>query len=116
MISKNESIEKLFDKKIDLRKTAIVEMNDSTLSAKNYVIGNAAISTYTANKVVVDTHNSGEGFLVLLDSYYPTWKAKICNKQESECKETSIYITNYNFRGIVIPAGNYHVVFYNSLL
>ena len=55
------------------------------------------------------TNNVGEGFLVLTDSYYPTWQASI------DGKETKIYLTDYNFRGIIVPKGEHTVEFYDKL-
>ena len=49
------------------------------------------------------------GFLVLTDSYYPTWHAAVDGVEEK------IYRTDYNFRGIIIPAGKHKVEFHNSL-
>lgn len=114
--NKNESVQKLFDNRIDLKKTAIVEMNDRLVDAGKFENGTATITMYTPNKVTITTNNSEEGFLVLMDSYYPTWKAKVCYGEEEQCADAKIYITNYNFRGIVVPKGSNSIVFYNSLL
>ncbi|OGH08830.1 MAG: hypothetical protein A2152_03360 [Candidatus Levybacteria bacterium RBG_16_35_6] len=61
------------------------------------------------NKIIIETKNDEEGFLVLADSFYPTWHVKI-DKDES-----FIYRTDYNFRGIVVPKGTHKIEFYNSL-
>lgn len=68
--------------------------------------GVAVIKKYLANEVLIQTKNVGQGFLVLLDSYYPDWKASV------DGAPTKIYITDYTFRGVIIPAGEHIVKFY----
>jgi uncharacterized membrane protein YfhO len=72
-------------------------------------LGRADVVNYEATKIELETNNIGEGFLVLTDSYYPTWHAKI------DGKETQIYLTDYNFRGIIVPKGKHVVQFYDTL-
>jgi uncharacterized membrane protein YfhO len=50
----------------------------------------------------------GQRFLVLTDSFYPTWKAHI------DGKPTQIYLTDFSFRGVVVPSGDHHVEFINT--
>lgn len=111
--SKNESIQMMFNKDINLEKTAVVEIeeeNTSKIPTMKLSIGNAKINQYGENKIIVSTDNPSEGFLVLTDSFYPTWKAKI------DGEATKIYRTDYNFRGVVVPGGKHMVVFYPTLL
>ena len=103
---KSDAIEKMFTD-MDFSKTAVVE--DSGFS-NQFSVGKSTIIDYSDNEVIVQTDNQESGFLVLLDSFYPTWKAKI------DGKDTKIFITNYNFRGIAVPAGKHTVRFYISLL
>lgn len=103
---KQEVIEKMFV--LDLKKTAVVQA--STLRNKKYSLGKAVITEYNENDIVIDTENEGEGFLVLTDAYYPTWRAKIDGKM------VTVYKTNYTFRGIVVPKGKHKILFYTSLL
>ena len=58
---------------------------------------------------MIETENGSTGFMVLTDSFYPTWKATI------DGKGTKIYRTDYNFRGIIVPAGNHKIEFYDTL-
>ncbi|HVZ67433.1 MAG TPA: YfhO family protein [Patescibacteria group bacterium] len=102
-------IEKLIDTKDLLSNTAFVETNDN-LANKKINKGNAKIVTYSPNRVIINTDNSGDGFLVLTDAYYPTWKVKI------DGVDKKIYITDYAFRGVFIPKGKHTVEFYNNLL
>jgi hypothetical protein len=54
---------------------------------------------------VVRTTSAHDGFLVLLDPYYPGWVATV-DGQESE-----IYRADYLFRGVYVPAGERTVRF-----
>ena len=63
----------------------------------------------SANKIEVNVENEGEGFLVLTDSFYPTWSVNI------DGIDSQIIRTNYNFRGVVVPAGSSKVIFTNHL-
>lgn len=107
---KQMAINLLFDKEFPLKFRAVVENdgNGDNLSAV-WSVGKTNIISYEENKVLIDTDNQGEGFLVLTDSFYPTWHAKI------DGKETKIYRTDYNFRGIIVPSGKHNIEFYDSL-
>ena len=113
VIDKKEVIKKMFDRNISLRDTAVIESSAGVdiNSPQGCIKCEALISYYSANKIVVKTDNQqNEGFMVLTDSFYPTWNVKI---DETVSK---IYVTDFNFRGVVVPAGKHEVVFYNSLL
>jgi hypothetical protein len=105
---KNQEISSLFDAKINLHTTAVVEdwNNESTtLSA-----GSAKVINYQANSVSIETQSSGDSFLVLTDTFYPTWHVMVDGKAEK------IYRTDYNFRGVILTKGIHHVIFLDSLL
>lgn len=102
---KNESIGLLFSNKEKLNLTAIVE----GFKNSSWSLGEAQILSYKENKVLVKTKNEGDGFLVLTDSFYPSWHVKI------DGKSSQIYRTDYNFRGIVVPGGSHAVEFYITL-
>jgi uncharacterized membrane protein YfhO len=82
---------------------------DKQLFKSNWDLGDAQIISYGDNKVVIQINNSGAGFLVLTDSDYPTWHATI------DGNKTPIYLTDYNFRGIITPKGVHTIEFYDSL-
>ena len=112
---KNEAISAMFDKDFDARKMAVVEVVENSRGVLSdpplrWTRGEAEIIAYTENKIVINTKNEGEGFLVLTDSFYPTWRAKIDNVT------TEIYRTDYNFRGVVVPNGSHRVEFYTIAL
>jgi hypothetical protein len=80
----------------------------------HYASGSAEILTYTPSKVRIHVSTEGNGFLVLTDSYYPTWSAALYQDNEY-IQFLPIFRTNYNFRGVVVPAGEHIVEFTNSL-
>ena len=112
--TKQEAIDLLFSE--DLSKVAIVE--NPALSLDGVVVkGEATITEYTASRVIVNTESRTPGFLVLTDSYYPTWDVKVCNNDnEFQCTRLAIHLTDYQFRGVFVPAGKHSVIFENSLL
>lgn len=111
--NKQETIDFIFEHKINLRDYASVEFIDKKSGLKDEYefdrYAKSEIVKYEANRVEIKTQNKYEGFLVFADSYYPTWHAKV------DEKETVIYLTDYVLRGIVVPAGSHSIVFYNSL-
>lgn len=112
--NKHQAIDKMFDKQIDLKNTAIVENWDKINIG--LAEGTARIMKYNENTVDILVKSKGDSFLVLTDTFYPIWHAQICDTDKNKCSKTKIYITDYNFRGVIIPKGNHKVVFYNSLL
>lgn len=105
---KREAIRGIFENQ--LNNIAIVENPDSKLrDIKDIAVGKASIIHYSENKIIIETENSGIGFLVFTDSFYPTWKVKIDSIEEN------IYKTDYNFRGIIVSSGKHKIEFYNSL-
>lgn len=105
--SKQEEINAIYSNN-PLRHRAVVSTMDSSFS-RTWSVGKASVVNYAQNKVSINTSNKAEGFLILTDSFYPTWKAKIDGNQ------TQIYLTDYNFRGIIIPKGEHKIIFYDTL-
>lgn len=108
--SKQSAIDQLFNVKYQLNSMATVEnVSDKGLFIKSWSSGTAQIVNYTPNIVIIKTQNGGEGFLVLTDSFYPSWHATV------DGMPTKIYLTDYNFRGIIVPKGEHTIVFQDSL-
>lgn len=105
--TKEEAMAALYDLRDSLDEIAVVEEMDR--NPVEFNIGTAEIIKYEENKISIETKNEGEGFLVLTDSFYPTWKARI------DEKEVKIYLTDFNFRGVVVPSGIHKIEFYNNL-
>jgi len=106
--NKKESIKMLFDPSVNLVQTGIIENGSGGLNV-SWSVGSANIIQYSANKIIIDTENEDAGFLVLTDTFYPTWKASV------DKKLAKIYVTDYNFRGIIVSSGKHRVEFYNFL-
>ncbi|HSX09863.1 MAG TPA: YfhO family protein [Candidatus Saccharimonadales bacterium] len=106
--TKQEAIDLLFNQKINLHTTAIVEGVSKSLT--NLSNGSATITDYQPNSVAVDTKSNGNSFLVLVDTFYPSWHVTV------DGKDQVIYQTDYNFRGVEVPKGNHHIIFSDSLL
>lgn len=108
--SKQEAIDAMFDVNYQFNSRAIVEeVENNELFKENWSIGSIEIKSYKDNKIILETSNKEDGFLVLTDSYYPSWHATV------DGKETKIYITNFNFRGIIVPKGTHTIEFNMSL-
>jgi hypothetical protein len=86
-------------------KVALVE-EPLTFKVKNLDAGNSAkIVKSTNTNIEVKVSSSSPAFLILSDTYYPGWEAKIDDKR------THIFQTNYVLRGVLIPSGTHLVKF-----
>ena len=61
---------------------------------------------YHPNRVEIQTRQNGSGFLVLLDAYYPGWKATVNGN------EITVLRGNHFFRALPLSEGSHQVVFY----
>jgi len=106
---KYDAIGKLFEHEDNLDLDVIVEGANYQRFDKMWSTGSVEITKYSANEVRLSVDNDEEGFLVLTDTYYPTWKAEV------DGVPTEIFIANYNFRGVIVPAGSKEVIFTNHI-
>lgn len=60
---------------------------------------------YSPNRVHIETSQNEEGFLVLLDTFFPGWKVEVDGKPEH------IYRANYFYRGVKLAPGNHRIEF-----
>lgn len=102
-ISEREEVSKMLS--ADLSKIAFSD----SIEPSRYAVGTSRIVKYGENEVDIETGNKGEGFLVISDIFYPSWKATV------DGKSTYIYKTDLTFRGIVVPKGQHKVRFYTTL-
>ncbi|MGH7178208.1 MAG: hypothetical protein ACREJC_12575, partial [Tepidisphaeraceae bacterium] len=63
-----------------------------------------SIQRRSANEMVLKTRTDQPRFLVVSESWYPGWHARLTDKDGKE-SVIPIYRTNYLFRGVVVPAG-----------
>ena len=110
-------IRKMFYSQTNLRLTAFIEEKDGCSNLPtNWSEGKATKITYSENNISVETENPDEGFLVFVDSYYPTWKAKIYNHNTNTTQKAKILLTDFAFRGIRVPKGKNTITFSVNLL
>ena len=87
-------------------KTLLVESGGSMPSfAEGGMSEPAKITDYGNERVVIEADARRDGWLLLLDSYYPGWKATVDNKP------AAIYRADGFFRAVPIPAGKHVVAF-----
>jgi uncharacterized membrane protein YfhO len=67
--------------------------------------GVARLADYRSHRVLCEVEAKIPGYLVLLDSFYPGWRAYI------DGNEVSILRANYAFRAVEVPAGKHQVEF-----
>jgi hypothetical protein len=108
--TKEEVIHMIMRPDMNLRKEAILEENDGLYLNPVAQSQEPSIIYYSENKVIIETQSQEKSFLVLTDTYYPTWQATI------DGNKTKIYRTDYNFRGVFIPGGKHRIEFYVALL
>lgn len=63
------------------------------------------IVNYQENKLTINSSTSNDKILVLLDNYYPGWKATI------DEKPTNIFRVDYTFRAVLLPRGTHTLKF-----
>lgn len=114
--NKEMVIRKMFYSQTNLRLTAFVEEKDGCSNLPtDWSEGKVTKIIYNENKIFLETENSDEGFLVFVDSYYPTWKAKIYNYNTNTTRKVKILLTDFAFRGIRVPKGKNAITFSVSL-
>jgi len=83
-----------------------VPSEDDTLTqGKEFTSGEVTVKKQKPTEIVLETENSGEGFLLLRQTFFPGWKAFI------DGKETRIFASDWIFQGIIVPKGNHQIVF-----
>lgn len=88
----------------DLRKTALFEQNMNFKSIEEVAQYKIKCISYENNRIEYKVSNSTDGFLILSEIYYPSWKAQV-NKKDSK-----VYLTDYCFRAIPLKKGNNKVI------
>jgi O-antigen/teichoic acid export membrane protein len=75
--------------------------------------GAATITDYGASEVWIDAAVEEESWLVLTDSSYPGWRAWIRPQgaEDSTEEEIPVWLVDGNFRGIILPPGEWTIRF-----
>jgi hypothetical protein len=79
--------------------------DDTLLKGKTLSVGTVDFVSYKPTEVILKTNNTGEGFLILRDTFYQDWHVYI------DGKETRIFPSDWIFRGVIVPAGEHTVTF-----
>ena len=100
-----EILNKVKNNQFDPKEVAFVE-NENLKVDKPDSTTYAKIEKYGDENIFLNVKASGNNFLFLGDTYVGKgWKAYV------DGKETTIYKTNHNFRGIVVPSGEHKIHF-----
>jgi hypothetical protein len=89
----------------DPRKVALIEDNLDFQVQEFDEQAEVKMNGNSDGTMTVNTNSKSPAFLVLSDTYYPGWQAKI------DGKKTKLFVTNYLGRGLVVPQGNHLVKF-----
>ena len=112
---KQEAIDMLYAFRDDLGNTAVVERDTSLdLTSQTVKKSDVKIVTYEDNYIKIALATTNNGFLVLMDAYYPTWKA-YATRDNGTVVPIAIVKTNYAFRGVFVPKATTQVEFLNLL-
>ncbi len=100
-----EILNKVKNNQFDPKEIAFVE-DDNIKVDKPDSTASVQIEKYADENIYLNVNASGNNFLFLGDTYVGKgWKAYV------DGDETTIYRTNHNFRGIVVPKGNHKIEF-----
>jgi hypothetical protein len=87
---------------IDIFEEAIIE-DDGIVISGTPSNSSAIIRSYTANTITIDADIKQTAMVIVSDTYYPGWQAKIDDQQ------TEIYLVNCAMRGVIVEPGK-HVI------
>lgn len=102
-----ETLRLMVDENFPIKTTSISDFawnNPSDKALKDTL----SYQQVTNSHIQIRAESNIDAYLVVLDSFYPGWKAFI------DGQETIIHKTNYNFRGIILPKGIHTIDFIYS--
>jgi hypothetical protein len=102
---KQQILTTLFSPAFNPISQVVLEKDPKLLSAPKNLQSATHILQYKENNIQIQTQTNKAAILVLLDNYYPGWKASI------DGAPTEIYRADYTFRAVKIPQGNHKVDF-----
>ena len=101
----------LKDQTYNLRKTALVEVDDATPikhltdSRSQNASDRCQIIRHEARRIEIEVERTTPGLLVLAETYFPGWQATVNGTP------ATIFRSNRMMRSVVVPAGKSYVVF-----
>lgn len=101
----NQILNRMFDPLFNVSSTVVLEKNPGEIQKNTDAKGEAYVTKYKENEVIIKTSNNAKSILVLTDNYYPGWKAFV------DGKNTEIFRANYSFRAVLLPPGKHIVNF-----
>jgi hypothetical protein len=99
------ALERLLDPGFSYQSTVILENYTGPAKPGQEGLGSASVLDYENRRVLCAVEAKTNGHLVLLDSYYPGWKAYL------DGKPVEVFRANYAFRAVAVPAGKHYVEF-----
>jgi len=100
------ALARLLEETFDLRTQVILEgATPDLIPGVLPETGQARIVRYEPERVAIETDAPADGFLVLTDTYMPGWRVQV------DGQPTELYIADYAFRAIRVPAGQHRVEF-----
>jgi hypothetical protein len=102
--SHEKALEQLLNPKFAYKNAVILEGNER-FGGEQSVLGKVRILHYGQNEVRCEVESPTEGYLVLLDSYYPGWRASL------DGVPVPVLRANYAFRAVKVQAGKHLVEF-----
>jgi hypothetical protein len=104
--SQQEALDRLLEAKSALSGTVILESpQHGPTGAAPADPGPVSVTRYENNRVACTVTARSAGFLVLLDSWYPGWKAYM------DGREVEVLRANYAFRAVAVAPGTHQVEF-----
>ncbi len=100
-----EALLRFLDPKFPYREAVILEEPGASASSEGAGPADVRITRYENRRVVCSVSAENAGYLVLLDSYYPGWRAEV------DGNRVDILRANYAFRAVRVGAGTHQVVF-----
>ena len=103
--SHKEALERFSQPDFPADRAVILEGSGVASKPGDEGAGMARVLSYQDRRVVCEVDARKPGYLVLLDSYYPGWRAYL------DGREAKILQANYAFRAVEVPAGKHRVEF-----
>ncbi|OGH04055.1 MAG: hypothetical protein A2W22_00315 [Candidatus Levybacteria bacterium RBG_16_35_11] len=100
---KNDILNSIYDKNLDLRKTLILE-EEPKISINKETKGSVSLISYKPNQVEFKTKSNGNSLLFLSDNYFPGWEVRM------DGKKWHLQRANYTFRAVPVPEGEHAVI------
>lgn len=110
---KQEAINVLFSEDFNASKSAVVE-SDVVMQPEGK--GEIELERISESEIKIKVNTNSRGFLVINETNYPTWEAGIYNSNGDMVEKLDIVQTNYVFKGLEVPEGEYIIVLRNKLL